>query len=246
MSHPELTPDEISELFALDKGIAALCGRLLSELKEGRDGAEVASVVLANSSKSEGQGLLHALVQQHMSIVLRACARHELADAWQEQALELFAKYKAFVDRASLLAHALADRWFDAKRYSKAEAWALRSIAEGERTGLDLPWLADAWRIAAQALSDDHLGPEVEVRLRKSLSLWKLQRKPDSVRGMFAHMGLGMYLLEVGKLKEADEAFVEAIVFANKLPSKYHKLVDAPVTQLMKLRKIDPDTGLPS
>ena len=45
--------------------------------------------------------------------------------------------------------------------------------------------------------------------------------------------------------KEADEAFVEAIVFANKLPSKYHKMVDAPVTQLMKLRKIDPDTGLP-
>jgi hypothetical protein len=59
-------------------------------------------------------------------------------------------------------------------------------------------------------------------------------------------MGLGMYLLEVGKLKEADEAFVEAIVFANMLPSKYRRMVDAPVTQLMKLRKIDPETGLPS
>jgi hypothetical protein len=236
MSCHEPTPDEIAELFALDKNIAALCGRLLSELKGGRDGAEVASVVLANSRKSEGQGLLHALVQQHMSVVLRACARHELADAWQEQALELFAKHKTFLDRASLLAHALADRWFDAKRYSKAEAWALRSIAEGERTGLDLPWLADAWRIAAQALSDDNLGPVVEVRLRKSLSLWKLQRKPDPVRGMFAHMGLGMYLLEVGKLKEADEAFVDAVVFAKLLPANAQYLADAPVAQLMKLR----------
>lgn len=236
MDSHEPTPDAIAELFTLDKGIAALCGRLLSELKEGRDGAEVASVVLANSSKSEGQGLLHALVQQHMSIVLRACARHELADAWQEQALELFAKYKAFVDRASLLAHALADRWFDAKRYSMAEAWALRSIAEGERTGLDLPWLADAWRIAAQALSDDNLGPEVEVRLRKSINLWKRQRKPDPIRGMFAHMGLGMYLLELGKPKEADAAFVEAVVFAKLLPVDAQYLADAPVAQLMKLR----------
>ena len=246
MNLPEPTPDEIAELFALDKDIAALSLRMLSELKDGRDPAESAGVVIFNAQKTEGQGLLHALVQQHMSAVLRATGRQELADAWQEQALELFAKHKAFVDRASLLAHALADRWFEAQRYAKAESWALRSIADCERTGLELPWLADAWRIAAQALSDDHLGPEVEVRLRKSLSLWKLQRKPDPVRGMFAHMGLGMYLLEVGKLKEADEAFVEAIVFANKLPSKYHKMVDAPVTQLMKLRKIDPDTGLPS
>ena len=140
------------------------------------------------------------------------------------------------MDRASLLAHALADRWFDAKRYSMAEAWALRSIAEGERTGLDLPWLADAWRIAAQALSDDNLGPEVEVRLRKSINLWKRQRKPDPIRGMFAHMGLGMYLLELGKPKEADAAFVEAVVFAKLLPVDAQYLADAPVAQLMKLR----------
>jgi tetratricopeptide (TPR) repeat protein len=236
MSQPDPSPAEIAELFALDKDIAALCGRLLSELNGGRDRTEVTSVVLANSKKSEGQGLLHALVQQHMSIVLRACARHEQADAWQEEALELFARHKAFVDRASLLAHALADRWFDAKRYSKAESWALRSISEGERTGLDLPWLADAWRIAAQALSDDNLGPEVEVRLRKSLTLWKRQRKPDPIRGMFAHMGLGMYLLEVGKLKDADAAFVEAILFAKLLPANAQYLADTPTTQLMKLR----------
>jgi tetratricopeptide (TPR) repeat protein len=236
MSQPDPSPAEIAELFALDKDIAALCGRLLSELNGGRDRTEVTSVVLANSKKSEGQGLLHALVQQHMSIVLRACARHEQADAWQEEALELFARHKAFVDRASLLAHALADRWFDAKRYSKAESWALRSISEGERTGLDLPWLADAWRIAAQALSDDNLGPEVEVRLRKSLTLWKRQRKPDPIRGMFAHMGLGMYLLEVGKLKDADAAFVEAIVFAKLLPANAQYLAVGPTTQLMKLR----------
>jgi len=238
MDNPDPSPAEIAELFALDKDIAALCGRLLSELNGGRDRAEVASVVLANSRKSEGQGLLHALVQQHMSIVLRACAHHEQADAWQEGALELFARHKAFIDRASLLAHALADRWFDAKRYSKAESWALRSIAEGERNGLDLPWLADAWRIAAQALSDDNLGPEVEVRLRKSLTLWKRQRKPDPIRGMFAHMGLGMYLLEVGKLKDADAAFVEAIVFAKLLPANAQYLADAPTTQLMKLRNV--------
>lgn len=76
MSCHETKPDAIAELFALDKGIAALCGRLLSELKEGRDSAEVASVVLANSGKSEGQGLLHALVQKHMS-GLRARRRSE-------------------------------------------------------------------------------------------------------------------------------------------------------------------------
>ena len=82
MDNLDPSPAEIAELFALDKDIAVLCGRLLSELNGGSDRAEVASVVLANSRKSEGQGLLHALVQQHMSLVLRACARHEQADAW--------------------------------------------------------------------------------------------------------------------------------------------------------------------
>jgi hypothetical protein len=53
---------------------------------------------------------------------------------------------------------------------------------------------------------------------------------------MFAHMGLGMYLLEVGKLNEADAAFVEAIVFAKLLPANAQYLADAPTTQLMKLR----------
>jgi len=142
MSHPEPTPGELAELFALDKDIAALCGRLLSELNGGRDRAEVASVVLANSRKSEGQGLLHALVQQHMSLVLRTCARHEQADAWQEEALELFARHKAFIDRASLLAHALADRWFDAKRFSKAESWrSVRSLRPSALASIYLGWL---------------------------------------------------------------------------------------------------------
>ena len=53
---------------------------------------------------------------------------------------------------------------------------------------------------------------------------------------MFAHMGLGMYLLELGKLKEADAAFVEAVVFAKLLPANAQYLADAPVAQLMKLR----------
>ena len=79
----------------------------------------------------------------------------------------------------------------------------------------------------------------MEVRLRKSLALWKRQRMPDPIRGMFAHMGLGMYLLEVGKLKDADAAFVEAIVFAKLLPANTQYLADAPTTQLMKLRNVN-------
>jgi hypothetical protein len=36
MDSQEPTPDELAELFALDKDISALCGRLLSELKGSR------------------------------------------------------------------------------------------------------------------------------------------------------------------------------------------------------------------
>jgi hypothetical protein len=86
-------------------------------------------------------------------------------------------------------------------------------------------------------LSFDNLGPEVAVRLRKSITLWKSQSSPDPVRAMFAFMGLGMYLLEVGKTDEAEAAFVEAIAFAETLPASARRLADSAREQLLKLKK---------
>jgi hypothetical protein len=42
--------------------------------------------------------------------------------------------------------------------------------------------------------------------------------------------------VEVGKLREADAAIVEGIVFAKLLPANAQYMIYAPTTQLMKLR----------
>ena len=96
--------------------------------------------------------------------------------------------------------------------------------------------MADAWRIHAQALSFDNLGPEVGARLRKSIALWKGQKSPDPVRAMFAFMGLGMYLLEVGHSAEAETAFEDAVAFAAALPGESSQLAEAPRRRIAEIR----------
>lgn len=120
--------------------------------------------------------------------------------------------------------------------YVQAESWAGRSITCAIAATRPYPWLADAWRIHAQALSFDNLGPEVDARLRKSIALWKEQASPDPVRAMFAFMGLGMYLLEVGKLDEAEVAFKDAVSFSESLPAVARRLADGPRLQLEVLK----------
>lgn len=141
-----------------------------------------------------------------------------------------------FTNRASLLAHALVDYHFRIESYVQAEAWAGCSISYAMPETKPYPWLADAWRIHAQALSFDNLGPEVGARLRKSITLWKEQASPDPVRAMFAFMGLGKYLSEIGKTSEAEAAFVEAASFAANLPGESKVLAVGPESQLRKLR----------
>jgi hypothetical protein len=231
-------PEDTESLLSIDRKIAAQAHAFLGEIQmKVRPAPVVLEMVMMAEERTKSQPLLRALFRQHMSMVLRLCKADADADHWQQDSLGVFSKDDRFLDRASLLSHALADRCFVSKRYTQAEIWANRSIKEAERAGKVYPWLADAWRISAQALSDDNLGPEVEKRLRKSVSLWNEQREPDPIRGMFAHMGLGMYLLELGKLKEADAAFVEAVVFAKLLPANAQYLADAPVAQLIKLRR---------
>lgn len=235
MSGKDPSPEDLLALPSFEKGIVQITRRLLPEARTSRKG-DVADVVLELAETTKGNGFLHAVFQQHLSLVLRECERQELANQWQEQAVDEFSRHLAFADRASLLAHALADHCFSVERYVDAEAWAGRSIVCAFSAPETYPWLADAWRIHAQALSFDNLGPEVDARLRKSVALWKEQASPDPVRAMFAFMGLGMYLLEVGKADEAEVAFVDCVAFAESLPASASLLADGPRRQLALLR----------
>ena len=235
MSGKDPSPEDLLALPSFEKGIVQITRRLLPEARTSRKG-DVADVVLELAETTKGKGLLHAVFQQHLSLVLRECERHELANQWQEQAVDEFSRHPAFADRASLLAHALADHCFSVERYVDAEAWAGRSIVCAISAPEAYPWLADAWRIHAQALSFDNLGPEVGARLRKSIALWKGQKSPDPVRAMFAFMGLGMYLLEVEQPEEAERAFVDAVNFVDRLPDEYKSISSGAERQLNKLR----------
>ena len=235
MSGKDPSPEDLLALPSFEKGIVQITRRLLPETRTSRKG-DVADVVLELAETTKGKGFLHAVFQQHLSLVLRECGRHELANKWQEQAVDEFSRHPAFADRASLLAHALADHYFSVERYVDAEAWAGRSIVSAILAPEAYPWLADAWRIHAQALSFDNLGPEVEARLRKSIALWKGQKSPDPVRAMFAFMGLGMFLLEVGKLVEAESALVDAVAFAKALPGEAKMLAADPERVLNEVR----------
>lgn len=53
---------------------------------------------------------------------------------------------------------------------------------------------------------------------------------------MFAFMGLGMFLLEVGKVVEAERALVEAVAFAKALPGEAKMLAAAPERHLKRLK----------
>lgn len=235
MSGKDPSPEDLLALPSFEKGIVQITRRLLSEARTSRKG-DVADVVLELAETTKGKGFLHAVFQQHLSLVLRECERHELANQWQEQAVHEFSRHPAFADRASLLAHALADHYFSVERYVDAETWAGRSIVSAILAPEAYPWLADAWRIHAQALSFDNLGPEVEARLRKSIALWKGQKSPDPVRAMFAFMGLGMFLLEVGKPVEAESALVDAVAFAKALPGEAKMLAADPERVLNEIR----------
>lgn len=235
MSGKDPSPEDLLALPSFEAGIVQITRRLLPEARSNPKG-DLAAVVLELEAATKGQGHLHAIFQQHLSLVLRECGRHDLANRWQQEAVDEFSKYPVFADRASLLAHALADHHFGVESYVQAEAWAGRSITCALAATKPYPWLADAWRIHAQALSFDNLGPEVGARLRKSISLWKSQSSPDPVRAMFAFMGLGMYLLEVGKTDEAEAAFEDAVSFAGALPGDAKRLSEAPRRQLYRIR----------
>jgi hypothetical protein len=233
----ERVPEDTANLLALDRKIAEQAHAFLGEIELKVQSPDVMrEKVMLIAERTQAQAILHALFQQHMSMVLRRCQSDVIADEWQKEALVVFSRDDRFIDRASLLAHALADRCFESKKYAQAEIWANRSIKEAERVGKALPWLADAWRISGQALSDDNLGPEVEARLRKSVALWHEQRSPDPIRAMLAFMGLGMFLLEVGKLVEAERALIEAVAFAKVLPGEAKMLAAAPERVLNKIR----------
>jgi hypothetical protein len=235
MSGKDPSPEDLLALPSFEAGIVKITRRLLHEARSNPKG-DLAAVVLELEDATKGQGHLHAIFQQHLSLVFRECGRHDLANRWQQEAVDEFSKYPVFADRASLLAHALADHHFGVESYVQAEAWAGRSIACAIAASKPYPWLADAWRIHAQALSFDNLGPEVCARLRKSITLWKSQASPDPVRAMFAFMGLGMYLLEVGKTDEAESAFEDAVSFAAALPGDANRLSEAPRRQLSRIR----------
>ena len=235
MSGKDPSPEDLLALPSFEAGIVQITRRLLPEARSNPKG-DLAAVVLELADATKGQGHLHAIFQQHLSLVLRECGRHDLANRWQQEAVDEFSKYPVFADRASLLAHALADHYFGMEGYVQAESWAGRSITCAIAATRPYPWLADAWRIHAQALSFDNLGPEVDARLRKSIALWKEQASPDPVRAMFAFMGLGMYLLEVGKLDEAEVAFKDAVSFSESLPAVARRLADGPRLQLEVLK----------
>lgn len=235
MSGKDPSPEDLLALPSFEAGIVQITRRLLPEARSNPKG-DLAAVVLELADATKGQGHLHAIFQQHLSLVLRECGRHDLANRWQQEAVDEFSKYPVFADRASLLAHALADHHFGMESYVQAESWAGRSITCAIAATRPYPWLADAWRIHAQALSFDNLGPEVDARLRKSIALWKEQASPDPVRAMFAFMGLGMYLLEVGKLDEAEVAFKDAVSFSESLPAVARRLADGPRLQLEVLK----------
>ena len=235
MSGKDPSPEDLLALPSFEAGIVQITRRLLPEARSNPKG-DLAAVVLELADATKGQGHLHAIFQQHLSLVLRECGRHDLANRWQQEAVDEFSKYPVFADRASLLAHALADHHFGMEGYVQAESWAGRSITCAIAATRPYPWLADAWRIHAQALSFDNLGPEVDARLRKSIALWKEQASPDPVRAMFAFMGLGMYLLEVGKLDEAEVAFKDAVSFSESLPAVARRLADGPRLQLEVLK----------
>ncbi len=102
---------------------------------------------------------------------------------------------------------------------------------------LDCPWLADSWRIAAQELSIDNLGPEVEQRLRHAVQLWKRVKGPDPCRSMYAFVGLAMHLRSLGRFDDSETAFEDVIEFSRVFPPHAKVFHAIAVDQLKRSRQ---------
>ena len=202
-----------------------------------RSGAVVAEAVVALERAMAGPGLIGAAFHQNFSMALRVCGKNELADEWQISALEVFSQCPPLKWRASLLAHAVADSYFQTERFIQAEAWAGRSISEALLVSIDCGWMADTWRIYAQALSVDNMGPEVERRLREAVRLWKMVKGPDPRRSMYAFVGLAMHLRQLGRFPESEAAFEDAIEFSSKFPPQARAFHDTADEQLKRYRQ---------
>jgi len=236
MSEFKKLPEDLQSLITFDRECAEYAQLLLSEIEEKNKSTDlVREIIMIRAYRTKVQDIIHAIFQQNMSIVLKRCGLNKLAIEWQVEALEVFCKDERFIDKSSLLAYRLSESYFNSKKFTLAEKWSNRSIQEAEKTGKIFPWLADAWRISGLSLYDDNLGPEVEKRLKKSVILWDEHKNPDAAKSISAFMGLGMYLVEVGKLDEAEKYFMDAIVFAIMFSGEAEMLAEAPRHQLRKL-----------
>lgn len=236
MNETNPSPAELAAMLAAEQTFIVQGRGFIAELSH-RSKAQVCAAVVALERVMGGPGIIGAALRQNFSMVLRACDENALADEWQITALEVFARYPCLQSRASLLAHAVADHCFQTKRYVEAEQWGMRSTSEAMLVALDCPWLADSWRIAAQALSIDNLGPEVERRLRQAVQLWKRVKGPDPRRSMYAFVGLAMHLRALGRFDDSATAFEDAIEFSRSFPPHAKAFHDTAVDQLQRYRR---------
>jgi tetratricopeptide (TPR) repeat protein len=227
---------EIAAMLAAEHDFVVQTRGFIDEVPK-RSGPVVAEAVVAFERAMAGPGLIGAAFHQNFSMALRVCGKNELADEWQISALEVFSQCPPLKWRASLLAHAVADSCFQTERFIQAEAWAGRSISEALLVSIDCAWMADTWRIYAQALSVDNMGPEVERRLREAVRLWKAVKGPDPRRSMYAFVGLAMHLRQLGRFPESEAAFEEAIEFSSKFPPQARAFHDTAVEQLKRYRQ---------
>ena len=226
---------EVEAMLVAERAFIVQARGFIDEVPK-RSGPVVAEAVVAFEKVMAGQGLIRAAFLQNFSMALRVSGKNDLADQWQIEALEEFSRHPSLKKRASLLAHAVADSCFQTERFVQAEAWAGRSISEGLLVALDCPWMADTWRIYGQALSIDHMGPDVEHRLREAVRLWKAVKGPDPRRSMYAFVGLAMHLRQLGRFPESEVAFEDAIEFSKDFPPHARVFHDTAVEQLKRYR----------
>lgn len=102
MSEFKKLPEDLESLISLDRKIANQAKLYICDIKlKNQSLYLVRELVMGIAERTKAQKVVYALVQHHMSVVLRYCKLKKVAEEWEWEAFVVLSNHKYFKEKVS-------------------------------------------------------------------------------------------------------------------------------------------------